>query len=469
MHALLVMAFCGFYVSGAGGNMFNHATQVVFTRVGTRTVLAMQNNYAGPPADFAMVVPVPVVLKEADVKTLPRELFEKVDAMGSPRLVEYWEEDPCAHEVGDLVKPEGESIDVRSFASHGGGGGESHGVTVEAKFVVGEYQILILSAKESTGLDTWLRASGYKIPPNAEPLLRPYVQAGSKFFVAKIDVSKVKFENGMAQLSPLRFHYDTEDAVLPIRLGLANAKDKQDLIVTMLGPRRFEVANFKNVFIPTNLDVRPEARNRFGEFYAALFDRTIGGNPRTAVTEYAWDATSCDPCPGPTLDGTDLGTLGYDVIAKDNEYSDGIVMTRLHLRYGKDDVKDDLVFKQAEPIVGGREVYNQNDVLESKPTPSDYNFFQARYAIRHRWSGPVKCRDPQFGKWGARPEAGLATASGKQIAFSKRDMEAYDALLDRVHGQGPGAVKAKGCGCASSSPSSGLWLVLGLLVLRRKR
>ena len=55
-------AFCGFYVAGGGAELFNNATQVVLMREGTRTVLSMQNTYQGPPEDFAMVIPVPVVL-----------------------------------------------------------------------------------------------------------------------------------------------------------------------------------------------------------------------------------------------------------------------------------------------------------------------------------------------------------------------------------------------------------------------
>src|SRR5436190_23114847 len=92
---VIAHAFCGFYVAGGDQQMFNDATQVVLMRMGTRTVLGMQNNYKGPPEAFAMVVPVPVVLKEADVKTLNREVFEHVEKMGAPRLVEYWEMDPC--------------------------------------------------------------------------------------------------------------------------------------------------------------------------------------------------------------------------------------------------------------------------------------------------------------------------------------------------------------------------------------
>src|SRR5262245_369504 len=88
-------AFCGFYVSGADASLFNNATLVVLMRDGTRTVLSMQNNYQGPPQDFAMVVPVPVVLSEKNVKTLPRDVFGRVDRLAAPRLVEYWEQDPC--------------------------------------------------------------------------------------------------------------------------------------------------------------------------------------------------------------------------------------------------------------------------------------------------------------------------------------------------------------------------------------
>ena len=174
---------------------------------------------------------------------------------------------------------------------------------------------MILSATESTGLDGWLRDEHYKIPAGAEPLLRPYVEGGSKFFVAKVDPKKVRFENGQAMLSPLRFHYDSDEFALPIRLGLANSSGTQDLIVTILAPnQRYEVANYPNVTIPTNLDVKDEVRTRFGEFYAALFDRTLEKHPGAVVTEYAWQAMSCDPCPGPHLDYHDLATLGADVI-----------------------------------------------------------------------------------------------------------------------------------------------------------
>jgi len=288
-------AFCGFYVSGAGDQMFNNATQVVLMRSGTRTVLSMQNNYQGPTQDFAMVIPVPVVLHEGDVVTLPKEVLQKVDMMGAPRLVEYWEKDPCEPERPPVMYNMAPSAAI-AFGADTSAKSKDYGVKIEAQFVVGEYQIVILSAKDSTGLDSWLRDSHYKIPEGAEKLLRPYVEAGSKFFVAKVDPKKVKFENGQAALSPLRFHYDSEEFSLPIRLGLANSNGTQDLIVNILSPhQRFDVANYKNVTIPTNFDVVDGVRTRFGEFYAALFDRTLQKTPGAVVTEYAWQAMACAP------------------------------------------------------------------------------------------------------------------------------------------------------------------------------
>ena len=42
--------------------------------------------------------------------------------------------------------------------------------------MVGEYEIVILSATDSTGLETWLRQEKYKIPQGAAAALAPYVR-----------------------------------------------------------------------------------------------------------------------------------------------------------------------------------------------------------------------------------------------------------------------------------------------------
>jgi len=55
-------------------------------------------------------------------------------------------------------------------------------------YTIGEYDILILSAAQSTGLETWLRGSGYKIPVGASSVLGSYIKQGMKFFVARVNL-----------------------------------------------------------------------------------------------------------------------------------------------------------------------------------------------------------------------------------------------------------------------------------------
>jgi MYXO-CTERM domain-containing protein len=493
-------AFCGFYVAGEDTKLYNNATQVVLMRDGTRTVLSMQNNYQGPPSDFAMVVPVPVVLKKENVKTLSKDVFDKIEQLDAPRLVEYWEQDPCYEPpryTDDMLPMAAPASVAREEAA---AAPRDLGVRIEAKFTVGEYDIVILSARDSTGLDTWLRQEKYKIPEGAEPYLKPYVLAGSKFFVAKVDPKKVHFENGMAALSPLRFHYDAETFSLPVRLGLINAKDAQDLIVHILARgQRYEVANYPNVTIPTNIDVNESVKGKFGAFYASLFDATLERHPKAVVTEYAWDAMSCDPCPGPTLDGSDLGTLGADVLPYPGSPEDyhsfsqgGFTLTRLHARYTKDALGADLVFKAAPPIVGGREFMIDGDHLEHGARPDATNNFQGRYAIRHRWTGPIACAHPKRGVWGG-PPADVAQAGGdaapkaaRNLAFAPRGEVSLAAVVQsevpELGISGPPAAslaatapKHGGCAGCSTSPSAGQGVVFAGLgaalvaILRRRR
>jgi hypothetical protein len=429
-------AFCGFYVEGSGAKLAADATQVTLMRQGTRTVLSMQNDFKGPLADFAMVVPVPVVLKESEVKTLDKAVLQRIEMLGSPRLVEYWEQNPCPvpdnrrYRDYDMAPMAGASMSREESVAFD----KPATVKIEAQFAVGEYKILILSATEAAGLETWLKQNKYQIPDGAEPLLRPYVEAGSKFFVAKVDPKKVTLDaQGVAQLSPLRFHYDSEEFALPIRLGMANSTGKQDLIVNIISDTRYEVANYKNVVIPTNFDVKNSVRERFAEFYAALFDKTLEANPRAVITEYAWDTQpnlKCDPCPPEIPTDADAMTLGADVIG--GRIAQGYyTLTRLHARYGKADMNDDLRFRAAKPIVGGREHWSAKG-LEYGASPSSQNNFQARYAIRHWWTGPIACKNPRRGVWGGPPNGHhTAPIAASKLAYAPRGKLSLPTVVKR--------------------------------------
>ncbi|MCC7538975.1 MAG: DUF2330 domain-containing protein [Deltaproteobacteria bacterium] len=485
-------AFCGFYVSSGSGELLNNATQVALMRNGLRTVLTMQNAYQGPPQDFAMVVPVPVVLQQENVRTLPHDVFRHLEELTAPRLVEYWEQDPCAPDVPtpDMVQM---APPTTATAEPSGGGGADLGVRIEAQFVVGEYQIVILSASQSTGLETWLRQNRYNIPQGAAAYLAPYVREQSKFFVARVDIQRVQRDpNGRARLSPLRFHYDADAFRLPVRLGLLNAPEKQDLIVYVLHPQnRFEVANYPNVFIPTNLEVANAARERFPAFYAALFDATMrAAGGRAVVTEYSWQTSGCDPCPTPPLEPAELTTLGLDALGPGSEqFQYGMNVTRLHTRYDRETLTEDLVFREAAPIVGGREhvVNQQTGALEegARREEGGANNFQARYAIRHRWQGAVSCNSPRRGVWGGPPGGGAPPQPqpARDLANAPRgSVSLGDVLLTPVPGiqtstdvqhgaagsiTSPELMAAgrgpRGCNCSVAGAGQSLALGLGAL------
>ncbi len=482
-------AFCGFYVGGGGADLFNDATQVVLVREGTRTTLSMQNRYSGPAEGFAMVVPVPEVLAPEDVKTLDERVFAKVDKLTAPRLVEYEEIDPCSFEYWNNASNNGwaGSFDAGASANNATSeNSEPPAVVVEAQFKEGEYNIAILSATESTALETYLKENDYAVPTGASAYYQPYIDAGMYFFVAKVDPAEVTFDaDGNAVLSPLRFSYDTADFSLPIRLGMLNSSGKQDLLIYILAyEQRYDVANYPSTTIPTNIEVAEAVKEDFGNFYKSLFARTIQENPGAVVTEYSWASAGCDPCPpgDVTLDAEDLLTLGVD------SEPWGWVVTRLHARYSKDEIGEDLVFKKVDPIVGGREIDEDGDgEIDQGAHPSSWqNNFQGRYIIRYPWTGAVDCADPQYGVWGAPSvdaQQSPNTGGGNVFGGDPDEVEGLvtqdiEQLGIEAKGVAPGGVGRPGDGpkneAACTTGGAGALAPLGLLFLagmvaRRRR
>src|SRR5215813_5215309 len=147
LHPTQALAFCGFYVGKADTQLFNDSSQVALVRDGDRTVLTMSNDYRGPLTEFALVVPVPTVLQREQIHVGNRKLIEHLDAYSAPRLVEYFDPDPCmvARRVPEEAKYAAPMAMNSSRASEADRA-LALGVTVEAKYTVGEYDIVILGA-----------------------------------------------------------------------------------------------------------------------------------------------------------------------------------------------------------------------------------------------------------------------------------------------------------------------------------
>lgn len=357
-------AFCGFYVAQADGDLYNQASQVIIARDGKRTVLTMANDYQGELENFALVVPVPVVLKEEQVQVQDSKIIERIDSFSAPRLVEYFDDNPCRP-----VRPFAlESQQSNAPNAMGSPSSDALGVTVEEQFNVGEYSIVILSATESNGLETWLQTNNYNIPDGASKLLQPYIRQNLKFFVAKVNLENYNPEE-FSSLRPLQMAYESSRFMLPIRLGTLNAQGNQDLLVYLLSPKgQTEVTNYRTVKIPSDVDIPVyiKEEEKFPDFYKAMFEKSWEQNKgKTIFLEYAWDMGSCDPCSARPLNQEELRKAGvfWDEAS--------LFITRLHVRYNRNLYPQDLRFQE---------------------TPNR-EFFQGRYVIRHPYEGEADCRE----------------------------------------------------------------------------
>ncbi len=426
LRADVAAAFCGFYVAKADTKLFNESSQVVLVRDGNRTVLTMANDFQGDPLEFAMVVPVPTFIEREQIHVGDKAVIDHLDAYTAPRLVEYFDEDPC------LIRYRREfafsANALKSDFSKARLDANVLGVTIEASYTVGEYDILILSAKESGGLEAWLRQNGYRIPDGAGSILASYIKQEMRFFVAKVNL-KEHAKTGFTYLRPLQIAYETPRFMLPIRLGTVNAKGPQELFVyTLTRKGRVETTNYRTVKLPSGADIPVYVKEEFGDFYKAMFDtqNEREGGPVVFV-EYAWDMNWCDPCAADPLSREELAGLGVFWLAdapggeprplrRPPTQAREVYVTRLHVRYDAERFPDDLVFQET----------------------GDRTNFQGRYVLRHTWDGESTCEQADVyrkslpDRWEKEAQS-LASLTGWDITAirSKMKFEAPGPVADQ--------------------------------------
>ena len=274
-------AFCGFYVARADTSLFNQASQVVMVRDGDRTVITMANDFQGNVRDFAVVIPVPTFIERGQINVADPALIEHLDAYTAPRLVEYHDADPCVRY--DMFERSLSMSAAPAAQREQDAAARAKGVTIEASYTVGEYDILILSAAESAGLIDWLNDNGYRIPDGAERVVSSYLKQDMRFFVAKVNLDE-QTRLGFSQLRPIQVAYESKRFMLPIRLGTLNANGKQELYVYALTRTgRVETTNYRTVRLPSNMDLPEFVQDEFADFYRTMFLRQTERENENAV------------------------------------------------------------------------------------------------------------------------------------------------------------------------------------------
>ncbi|HSC56439.1 MAG TPA: DUF2330 domain-containing protein, partial [Nitrospira sp.] len=298
-------AFCGFYVGKADTKLFNKASEVAIVRHDDKTVITMANDFKGDVKEFALVVPVPTVLEKEQIHIGEAAVLKHLADYSAPRLVEYFDENPCLRY--DLMERKMDAMKSMPQAAASREREKALGVTVEAQYQVGEYDILILSAKESAGLETWLIENGYRIPNGASSVLHSYLKQNLKFFVAKVNLGE-QAKLGLTHLRPLQIAFESPKFMLPIRLGTVNADGPQELFIYFLTKQgRVETTNYRTVRLPEAQELPLYVKDKFGDFYRDLFTQQVTReNERGVFLEYAWDMNWCDPCAANPLSAEEL-------------------------------------------------------------------------------------------------------------------------------------------------------------------
>lgn len=234
---------------------------------------------------------------------------------------------------------------------------------MEAQFVTGVYEILVLSAEDAGGLQRWLDTNGFAVPTEAGAVLQSYIDQGDSFLVARVWVGTSGDSGGDSSpavdtggswtgdsagsefasaewLPPLQLRYASTSLTLPLRLGALSSTGSQDLLIYGLVPHTFGALAISNLpeGVPEDECLfLPEGVHEFSEFYEERFDDAVARNGGSAwALEYAWEPEQCDPCTSEPLAADLITKLAPGVDPQDTFFS------RLHLRYTPGGMSEDL-------------------------------------------------------------------------------------------------------------------------------
>lgn len=275
--------------TSTGAKITNTATKVVLLRTGDKTTVVMSNDFDGDVQEFGLVIPVPAVVQKRDVKLVDPAIFARLEKATAPRIVRLEEQDPCIGSLWTTGRGAGVAAMAKDKASDSDedANAKSLGVVAQAKFAVGEYDVTVLSAEQSTGLLTWLDQNGYRVPKEAADVLESYIKQKSFFLVAKVDARRLS-RSGRSFLKPLLVQFDTPKFMLPIRLGMVNNDGLQELLVFTFADGRVEPTNYRAAKLDTGHAVPAFVADDADAAFEAIFATATKQNDTRAVfTEWA--------------------------------------------------------------------------------------------------------------------------------------------------------------------------------------
>ncbi len=385
---------------------YSPSSAVFVLRDGTRTVVTIEAAYRGPAVELSMVIPVPTSISRDDVRTVSGTVFRRLDRHTAPRVRHVWPD--CSRRPRTM--PSGSVFGSAHGRRRAGAMFEDDGVVIEDQWAVDEYDVTMLSASESAGLLTFLRARGLDLPDRAVSVLRGYIETGHRFVLAKVNPSRAHRLGDAMVLSPIQLEYESTELRVPVRLGTLNSPGEQELLLYVLSPEgRYELANRPNEVAPTDILLRPDIGGSFADLYRGISDAIFQRTPGAAITEYAHRL-------GFHVPRTEVRELG--LADERGRRSRTWTLTRIRHRYGKD-LSDDLTLRPAPPL---RLFRRWSEPGLWTPGGHGQNAFHVRYVVRHD-----ACPGP-----GAQRRIANRWATSESMSSGSDDIWPGQAILEPI-------------------------------------
>lgn len=209
--------------------------RMILTISQDQTTLYDQIQYQGDPKSFAWVLPIhgtvqvglsaDVVFGALDTLTQTQVLQPQLNCPGPPA---------CQG-----------AVDSPSFgAASDSGAANGGGVTVKKDEVVGPYETVQLSATDPTALETWLTKNNFVVPPDVQPIVAAYQNAGFDFLALKLLPGQ-----GIQSMRPVRVTTPGASATLPLRMVSAGTGASVGITLWVIADGRYEPQNFPSFII----------------------------------------------------------------------------------------------------------------------------------------------------------------------------------------------------------------------------
>ena len=308
------------------------AQQPVFNTI--RIVLAWDAGHAvltidlGAPGQAdgqALLLPIPGEIETQKIEAGDLAALEHLDDATAPRLTEVFEA-PCA--LPPLASTSRETIFSR-----------------RAKNDTGAYEAMIIAPARIEEIEKHLSGKRFDLSPSIRSILASYIKQKMNFLLIK-GTDKPSEARSIFAFQLLKISYDTKNFMLPIRLN-SNQGLQDILLFTLTRHGRVEPANYILTKLRTDVELPLFIKQHLPNFYQAMFDHVNRGDAlHSVLLEYFGSGEGCLICLAPSLNASDLRSLGATWGNTNGSGSQNVYVTRLHARFDTAHFPEDIILNE---------------------------------------------------------------------------------------------------------------------------